>query len=150
MKNMNGMMTDCRWCGTKNIPVHEKSNARGYGYYGVCPKCHRETVVEEVDLTREHARDHRPDYDTERMRKEMRTYHIRGTKQNLDTLEHFLRHAEYLGSIGASRNLLLRIDGDGFGQLQIFDVNGEKINREKYNTKQDLGQGALVGIYDIE
>lgn len=146
---MTEMMTDCRWCGHKNIPVHEKANARGYGYYGDCPKCHKETVVDEVDLTREHII-REPDYSTERMRKETRTYSIRGTKENLDTLEHFLRHAEYLGSIGASRNLLLRIDGDGFGQLQIFDVNGEKINRERYNTEQKLDQGALVGIYDIE
>lgn len=147
---MTEMITDCRWCGHQNIPVKERSTNKGYEYYATCSKCHRETIVEKVDLTREHARDRRPDYDTERMRKEMRTYHIRGTKQNLDTLEQFLRHAEYLGSIGASRNLLLRIDGDGFGQLQIFDVNGEKINRDRYNTKQDLGEGALVGIYDIE
>ena len=147
---MTEMITDCRWCGHQNIPVKERGTDKGYEYYAVCPECHKTTIVERVDLTREHARDRRPDYDTERMRKEMRTYHIRGTKQNLDTLEQFLRHAEYLGSIGASRNLLLRIDGDGFGQLQIFDVNGEKINRDRYNTKQDLGEGALVGIYDIE
>lgn len=147
---MTEMMTDCRWCGHKNIPVYKKANARGYGYYGDCPKCHRETVVEEIDLTKDHPLNKTPDYDTEKTRKEMRTYHIRATKQNLNTLEHFLRHVEYLGSIGATRNLLLRIDGDGFGQIQIFDANGNKLNREKYNTKQNLGQGSLVGIYDIE
>lgn len=146
---MTEIITDCRWCGYQNISVKERGTDNGYEYYAVCPKCRKTTIVEKVDLTREHP-NRESDYDTERMRKEMRTYHIKGTKQNLDTLEHFLRHAEYLGSIGASRNLLLRIDGDGFGQLQIFDVNGEKINRDRYNTKQDLGQGALVGIYDIE
>lgn len=29
----------CKWCGEQRIPVKHRSNARGYGYYGVCPKC---------------------------------------------------------------------------------------------------------------
>ena len=85
--------------------------------------------------------------------KEIRTYQIRGTKKNLDTLEKFLRHAEYLGNIGASRNLLLRVDGDGFGQIQIMKFDGmriEHIDKEKYSTEQDSSKKyALSGIYDL-
>ena len=44
--------TNCAWCGEKNIPVKELSNARGFGFYGVCPVCNKETVVEEIDCTR--------------------------------------------------------------------------------------------------
>lgn len=42
----------CKWCGEKRIPVKQKSNVHGYGFYGVCPKCGKETVVEEVDTGR--------------------------------------------------------------------------------------------------
>ena len=42
----------CKWCGEKRIPVKQKSNARGYGFYGICPKCGKATVVEEVDTGR--------------------------------------------------------------------------------------------------
>ncbi len=41
----------CAWCGENKIPIKQKNNARGYGFYGCCPKCGKETVVEEVDLT---------------------------------------------------------------------------------------------------
>lgn len=145
---MYEIMTDCKFCGTKNIPVFEDNNSRGYGYYARCPKCGRLNVIDEIDLTKEYPREH--EYETARDFKETRCYYLRGSKKNLDTIERFLRHAEYLGSIGASRNLLLRIDGDGFGQIKIFDKNMQSIDRDKYNTKQDLGQGALVGIYDLD
>lgn len=39
----------CKWCGKQRIPVKQKSNARGYGFYGICPICNRETVLEEID-----------------------------------------------------------------------------------------------------
>ncbi|WP_288887013.1 hypothetical protein [uncultured Eubacterium sp.] len=45
-------VVNCRYCGEKRIPVKYRTNARGYGYYGVCPKCKKETVVEEVDTGR--------------------------------------------------------------------------------------------------
>lgn len=45
--------TNCHWCGEKNIPIEERGNARGYGYYGICPKCDKQTVVHEIDLTRD-------------------------------------------------------------------------------------------------
>lgn len=44
---------------------------------------------------------------------EKRTYTFYGRKEDLVTLEKFFRHMEYLGNIGASRNLLVRVDGDG-------------------------------------
>lgn len=142
---MSEMMTDCKWCGKRNIPVKEMSTEIGYEYYGLCPQCGRKTIVEEVNLIDNSSKE----YETARDIKETRCYYIRGSQKNLDTIEKFLRHAEYLGSIGASRNLLLRVDGDGFGQIQIFNSQMQKIDRNKYNTKQDLGPGALSGIYDI-
>ena len=42
----------CIWCGQERIPIKQKSNARGYGFYGCCPKCGKETVVEEVEESR--------------------------------------------------------------------------------------------------
>ena len=83
------------------------------------------------------------------MERETRTYNIRGRKEDLDTFEKFLRHVEYLGSVGASRNLLVRVDGDGYGQMKITNDKGEKLDNEKYSTEQNLGDGALSGIYDI-
>lgn len=85
------------------------------------------------------------------MERETRTYHIRGRKEDLDTLEKLLRHIEYLGNIGASRNLLVRVDGDGYGQIRVTNEQGEKLDNEKYNTEQNIGpaQGPLSGIYDI-
>lgn len=45
----------CHWCGTelyeKNI--EELSNARGYGYYIICPDCKNRNVVKEIDLIRD-------------------------------------------------------------------------------------------------
>lgn len=82
------------------------------------------------------------------MAREKRSYEFYGEEKDLDILEKMFRHIEYLGNIGASRNLLIRVDGDGTGRI-IVRKNGEKIDNEKYNTKQNLGQGALVGIYDI-
>ena len=60
-----------------------------------------------------------------------------------------LRHIEYLGYAGASRNLLVRVDGDGFGRICVTDENGEKLDDLHYNTKQNLDMGAVVGVYDI-
>lgn len=83
------------------------------------------------------------------MEKETRTYNFTGRKEDLDTLEKLFRHMEYLGNIGASRNLLVRVDGDGYGRIRVTNENKENLDNEHYNTKQNLGDGALVGIYDI-
>lgn len=50
-KKLNKKTTDCYWCGEKNIPVLElaDSSENGYGYYGVCIKCKRQTVVLNVE-----------------------------------------------------------------------------------------------------
>lgn len=82
------------------------------------------------------------------MSKEKRSYEFYGEIKDLETLEKLFRHIEYLGNIGASRNLLIRVDGDGTGRIRV-NKNGQKIDNERYNTEQNLGQGALVGIYDI-
>lgn len=86
---------------------------------------------------------------------EERVYHIRGRKEDLETLDKVLRHCEYLGNIGASRNILIRVDGDGTGRIKVRKVerlviyDETPIDKEQYNIEQNLGQGATVGIYDI-
>lgn len=42
----------CKYCGEPRIPVKYKSIRNGYGYYGICPKCGKETMVEEVNTGR--------------------------------------------------------------------------------------------------
>ena len=72
---------------------------------------------------------------------EKRYYEIIGRKEDLDTIEKALRHCEYLGNIGASRNILLRVDGDGSGRIKVFkldestvlDENKKPIDNDKYN-----------------
>ena len=81
---------------------------------------------------------------------ETRVYEITGRSQDLDSLENMLRHCEYLGNVGASRNILVRVDGDGAGRIQvkkIVDDVKKNINKDEYNTNQD--EGAVVGTYDI-
>lgn len=93
---------------------------------------------------------------------EERLYKICGKTEDLDKLEKALRHIEFLGEIGASRNILIRVDGDGSGRIKVYKVQrrqfGEiiddqtKIDRELYNTKQTNQQTFredIVGIYDI-
>ena len=93
---------------------------------------------------------------------EERLYRICGREEDLDKLEKVLRHIEFLGDVGASRNILIRVDGDGSGRIKVYKVQlsqcGEiiddltKIDRESYNTKQTNQQTFredIVGIYDI-
>ena len=89
---------------------------------------------------------------------EDRLYKICGNPKDLDNLEKALRHIEYLGNIGASRNILLRVDGDGSGRIKVFKAprgmiyEQEKIDREEYNieqTNQQTFKSDIVGIYDI-
>lgn len=93
---------------------------------------------------------------------EERLYKICGRTEDLDKLEKVLRHIEFLGDVGASRNILIRVDGDGSGRIKVYKVQrsqfGEiigdqtKIDRELYNTKQTNQQTFrkdIVGIYDI-
>lgn len=89
---------------------------------------------------------------------EERLYKICGKTEDLDKLEKALRHIEFLGDVGASRNILIRVDGDGSGRIKVYKVLGgivddqTKIDRELYNTKQTNQQTFredIVGIYDI-
>lgn len=89
---------------------------------------------------------------------EERLYKIYGRTEDLDKLEKALRHIEYLGEIGASRNVLIRVDGDGSGRIKVNKVlrgmiyEQEKIDKEQYNTKQtnqQIFKADIVGIYDI-
>lgn len=78
-----------------------------------------------------------------------RTVTIRGREEDVNTVLKLLRHMEYLGNVGASRNLLVRVDGDGVGRIHVTDENVNKLDNNHYNTKQNLGMGSVVGIYDI-
>lgn len=80
---------------------------------------------------------------------ETRTYQISGRKEDLDILEKLLYHIEYLGVVGASRNILVRVDGDGTGRIKIKDKDGNKLSNEKCNITQNVEKTALVGTYDI-
>lgn len=78
-----------------------------------------------------------------------RTVTIRGREEDVTTVLRLLRHMEYLGNVGASRNLLVRVDGDGYGRIHVTDENGEKLDNVHYSTEQTHNMGAIVGIYDI-
>ena len=80
---------------------------------------------------------------------ETRTYQINGRKEDLDILEKALRHIEYLGNIGASRNILIRIDGDVVGRINVKDGNGNKLSDERFNIVQSIEKTVIVGTYDI-
>lgn len=45
----------CHWCKQDlyKKDIQELSNARGYGYYIICPNCENRNVIQEIDLTRE-------------------------------------------------------------------------------------------------
>ncbi len=78
-----------------------------------------------------------------------RTVTIRGREEDVATVLKLLRHMEYLGWVGASRNLLVRVDGDGCGRIHVVDENGEKLDNDRYSTKQFSNMGAIVEVYDI-
>ena len=83
------------------------------------------------------------------MNENERTRTIRGREEDIATTLKLLRHMEYLGNIGASRNILVRVDGDGCGRIRVVDENEEKLDNDHYNTKQIYNMSSLVGIYDI-
>ena len=82
------------------------------------------------------------------MRTEM-SFTIYGREEDIETIRQLLRHIEYLGNVGASRNLLVHVDGDGSGRIKVVDEYGRRLDNEQYNIKQNLGMGATVAVYDI-
>lgn len=93
------------------------------------------------------------------MEKVTKIYQITGTSEQLRVLEKMFIHMEYLGMVGASRNLLVRVDGDGAARMKFQDEDGlflsDYIKDEKTkNTEQTVVEGnrvgAIVGIYDFE
>ena len=77
------------------------------------------------------------------------SFTIYGREEDVDAIRKLLRHIEYLGNVGASRNLLVRVDGDGSGRIKVIDESGVRLDNEKYNIKQDLRMGTVAGVYDI-
>lgn len=93
------------------------------------------------------------------MKKVTKIYQITGSPEQLRVLEKMFIHMEYLGMVGASRNLLVRVDGDGAARMKFQDEDGlflsDYIKDEKTeNTEQTVVEGnsvgAIVGIYDFE
>lgn len=93
------------------------------------------------------------------MEKVTKIYQITGTPEQLRVLEKMFIHMEYLGMVGASRNILVRVDGDGAARMKFQDEDGlflsDYIKDEKTkNTEQTVVEGnsvgAIVGIYDFE
>lgn len=78
-----------------------------------------------------------------------RTVTIRGREEDVATVLKILRHMEYLGDVGASRNIVVRVDGDGYGRIHVSDENGEKLDNARYSTEQFYSTGAIVEVYDI-
>ena len=48
-----------------------------------------------------------------------KVYRISGTPEQLRILEKMFIHMEYLGTVGASRNILVQVDGDGGAHLRF-------------------------------
>lgn len=78
-----------------------------------------------------------------------RTVTISGREEDVATVLRLLRHIEYLGNVGASRNLLVWVDGDGCGRIHVTDESGEKLDNVHYSTEQIPTMGAVAGVYDI-
>lgn len=81
--------------------------------------------------------------------KDSRKYEIRGSVDSLDTIESLLRHIEYLGNVGVSRNLLINIDGDELGRLKVFRSDGHRIDYKKYNVEEETIETKISGKYNI-
>ena len=80
---------------------------------------------------------------------ETRNYKFIGRPEDLDSLEKLFRHMEYLGFVGASRNLLVRVDGDGSGRIQVRNGKGERLDNKEYSTDYIKTIEGVTGIYDI-
>lgn len=78
------------------------------------------------------------------MVEETRIYKITGETGQLNVLEYFLGLIEYLGSIGASREQKIFIDGDGAVRMKVTDGDGNSLD-----TGNDLGYGMIKEISDL-
>ncbi len=77
------------------------------------------------------------------------------TEEQLNVLEQLLLHIEYLGNIGASRNLLIRVDGDGSAQISIKDEDGLFLSdyrqlKVENPTEQETKEMTISGTYDLD
>ena len=77
-----------------------------------------------------------------------KTVKISGHEADVNTIITMLRHMEYLGEVGASRNILVRVDGDGCGRIHVYTEDGSRIDNNHYNIEQNI-DGPLVAVYDI-
>lgn len=93
------------------------------------------------------------------MNKVKRVYQISGTPEQLRVLEKMFVHMEYLGMVGASRNILAQIDGDGAARMTFQDEDGlflsdyikdERTRNTEQSTVEEGKVGCIVGTYSFE
>ena len=77
-----------------------------------------------------------------------KTVKISGNETDVNTIITMLRHMEYLGEVGASRNILVRVDGDGCGRIHVCNEDGSRIDNNHYNIEQTI-DGPVVAIYNV-
>lgn len=73
-----------------------------------------------------------------------------GSEVDLNQLIHAFRAMEYFGQIGASRDVVLAVDGDGAGQIAVTfpDFKKEVEVSQKAKDSADSGKPVRFGIGD--
>ena len=78
-----------------------------------------------------------------------RTYTISAHSEVLDGLEKVLSCAEYLGNIGASRGIIVGVDGDGIARIKVKKDKGEleTIGKDKLEEFTNSGDETIrIGL----
>lgn len=83
-----------------------------------------------------------------------KTYKISGSPEQIRVLEKFLVHMELLGTWGASRNLVLQVDGDGAARMKVKDEDGlflsDYIKSDSFTSDQTVERISFSGKYSLE
>ena len=81
---------------------------------------------------------------------ETKTYQITGTPEQLRVLEKMFIHMEYLGTIGASRNILLRVDGDGAARMRFKDGDGLYLSDYIKDWKLPINDNVFPDLFRLQ
>lgn len=71
---------------------------------------------------------------------ESREYTITGKRYQLNKLEEAFKLMQYLGRIGATRNVRVMIDGDGSAQFKFKDLESSKEEKDKFHEFTNTGK----------
>ena len=87
--------------------------------------------------------------------REVRIYKFVGRPEHLDKLEQLLLHIEYFGNVGASRNLLVLVDGDGAARIRVMDKDDLFVSdyvklKNENPTEQETIKTTISGQYSFE